>query len=94
MAFRCSLAAAAVVGGAEAFFDGSASQLRHAASPTAGARPAAWGWAGVGSGSGATGMAERRGGVVVFQLPPKGYVQEGVDYGDLVAPPPDYEPDM
>ena len=40
--------------------------------------------------------AEGRRGVRVYQLPPKGFVfdDEEVDYGDMIAAPPQYEPDM
>lgn len=40
--------------------------------------------------------AERRRSVRVYQLPPKGFVfdDEEVDYGDMIAAPPQYEPDM
>ena len=39
---------------------------------------------------------ERRSGVRVYQLPPKGFApsEDEVDYGDMIAAPPGYEPDM
>ena len=40
--------------------------------------------------------SERRSGVRVYQLPPKGFApsEDEVDYGDLVAAPAGYAPDM